>query len=427
MVNIFAVVFNFCQIFLCVASIILLLNKVFGYDYRVKKIPNIAVSVLLFALNIAASVKISNPDDVDLYTELMGFMLGIIYPYLMFKPEKKTVFLKFALAVCAVYDFVVLSLCSAFNVQSLMISRLIYCAVYAVVMLLAFMLGRKVRGRIPEDFLSRIPTMIYVVIFFASLSAFYDITSLIDSDYSVGIATGIRLILSALVVWCILTVAFRYSNLISHQREAELQLEMELKHYEEMTQKNREIRSFRHDYVNNLMSLRAMVANGRNDDAVEYIDNLNTPLNETKNRYVTGNFLADAIISDKASFADQSGIEIEFSGNIPHNGIGNNDLCTVLANSLDNAIRGSAGCGPCKITIETREKANWLNITIKNPVKENVEIKNNKVKTTKADRDNHGFGLENIKRAAKNYDGTVELSCKEKVFAISICLMIGRM
>ena len=167
MVSIFAVAFNFCQITLCVTSIVLLLNKVFGYDYRVRKIPTAVVSVLLFALNIVVSLKIANPDDVDLYTELMGFGLGIIYPYLLFKPEKKTVFLKFALAVCATYDFVVLSLCSAFNVQSLMINRTLYCAVYAIVMLFGVVLGRKVRGRIPEDFLSRIPTMIYIVIFFA--------------------------------------------------------------------------------------------------------------------------------------------------------------------------------------------------------------------------------------------------------------------
>ena len=312
MVSIFAVAFNFCQITLCVTSIVLLLNKVFGYDYRVRKIPTAVVSVLLFALNIVASLKIANPDDVDLYTELMGFGLGIIYPYLLFKPEKKTVFLKFALAVCATYDFVVLSLCSAFNVPSLMINRIDYCAVYAIVMLFGVVLGRKVRGRIPEDFLSRIPTMIYIVIFFASLSAFYDITSLIDYDYFAGIATGIRLFLSLLVVWSIVTVALRYSNLISRQREAELRLEMELKHYEEMTQKNREIRSFRHDYQNNLSSLRVMVAEDRREDALNYIDNLNIPLEKTQNKYATGNYLADAILSGKSAQAENQGAIICF-------------------------------------------------------------------------------------------------------------------
>ncbi len=424
MVNIFAVIFNSCQITLCVTSIVLLLNKVFGYDYRVRKIPTIIVSVLLFALNIVASLKISSPDDVDLYTELMGFGLGIAYPYLMFKPEKKTVFLKFALAVCATYDFVVLSLCSAFNVQSLMISRVVYCAVYAIVMLLGIVLGRKVRGRIPEDFLSRIPTMIYIVIFFASLSAFYDITSLIDSDYSVGIATGIRLILSALVVWCIIAVALRYSNLISRQREAELQLEMELKHYEEMTQKNREIRSFRHDYQNNLSSLRVMVADGRSEDALNYIDNLNVPLEKTQNRYATGNYLADAILGEKSAQAEKQGVTISFKGNIPQNGITNNDLCTILANGLDNAIRGCNDCTPCTVSVEAKQQANWFTVVIKNLVKKKVQIKNNTVKTSKADKENHGFGLENIKRVAKKYNGKVELACGENEFTLKVFMML---
>ena len=424
MVSIFAVAFNFCQITLCVASIILLLNKVFGYDCRVKKIPTAVVSVLLFALNIVASLKIANPDDVDLYTELMGFGLGIIYPYLLFKPEKKTVFLKFALAVCATYDFVVLSLCSAFNVQSLMINRIAYCAVYAIVMLFGVVLGRKVRGRIPEDFLSRIPTMIYIVIFFASLSAFYDITSLIDSDYSAGIATGIRLFLSLLVVWCIVTVALRYSNLISRQREAELQLEMELKHYEEMTQKNREIRSFRHDYQNNLSSLRVMVAEDRREDALNYIDNLNIPIEKTQNKYATGNYLADAILSGKSAQAEKQGAIICFKGNVPQHGISNNDLCKILANGLDNAIRGCNDCTPCTVSVEAKQQANWFTVVIKNPVKDKVQIKNNTVKTSKADKENHGFGLENIKRVAKKYNGRVELACDENEFTLKVFMML---
>lgn len=424
MVSIFAVAFNFCQITLCVTSIVLLLNKVFGYDYRVRKIPTAVVSVLLFALNIVASLKIANPDDVDLYTELMGFGLGIIYPYLLFKPEKKTVFLKFALAVCATYDFVVLSLCSAFNVQSLMINRIAYCAVYAIVMLFGVVLGRKVRGRIPEDFLSRIPTMIYIVIFFASLSAFYDITSLIDSDYSAGIATGIRLFLSLLVVWCIVTVALRYSNLISRQREAELQLEMELKHYEEMTQKNREIRSFRHDYQNNLSSLRVMVAEDRRDDALNYIDNLNIPLEKTQNKYATGNYLADAILSGKSAQAEKQGAIICFKGNVSQHGISNNDLCTILANGLDNAIRGCNDCTPCTVSVEAKQQANWFTVVIKNPVKDKVKIKNNTVKTSKADNENHGFGLENIKRVANKYNGRVELACDENEFTLKVLMML---
>ena len=424
MVNIFAVAFNFCQITLCVASIILLLNKVFGYDYKVKKVPAIIVSVLLFVLNIVASVKILIPEDVDLYTELMGFGLSIVYPYLLFKPEKKAAFLKFALAVCATYDFVVLSLCSALGVQSLIISRVVYCAVYVAIGLGAFAFGRRVRGRIPQGFLNSIPTIMYIVIFFASLSAFYDITSLIDSEYSAGIATAIRLVLSALVVSCILLVAFKYSKSIRHQNEAEHQLEMEIKHYEEMTEKNREIRSFRHDYQNNLSALRTLVKDGKNEDALSYVNDLSGPLEKTKNRFATGNYLADAILGEKSGVAEAQGVTIDFSGIIPKKGITNNDLCTVITNGLDNAIRGCEECVPCNIKIESRCKGNWFSFVIKNPVKNKVQIKNNTVKTSKSDKENHGFGLENIKRVAKKYNGRVELSCDENEFTLKVFMML---
>ncbi len=418
------IVFNFTQIALCIVSVILLLNKVFGYDIKVKKLPLIIVSMMFAALTVFVSLTVSNSDDIDLFTELSGLFGSIIYSHLFFKPETKTIFLKFGLAICAVYDFIVLSICSMFSVQSLIINRFTYCLVYLAIAILAVVAGRYLKGRIPEGFLNSIPTMMYVVIFFASLSAFYDITSLIDSAYSASIASAIRLILSALVCFCIVNVAFRYSDLIGRQREAELQLEMELKHYEEMTRKNREIRSFRHDYKNNLTSLRFLIETNSNQEALEYIDNLNAPLEKTRNKFVTGNYLADAILGEKSNQAELQDITLDFNGTIPQTGITNNDLCTIITNGLDNAVRGCEGCTPCNIRVESRIKGNWFNFVIKNPVKNKVQIKNNAVKTSKSDKENHGFGLENIKRVAKKYDGRVELACDDIEFTLKVFMML---
>lgn len=418
------IIFNFLQISLCIISIVLLLRKIFGYEYKVKKIPLIITTVLFLVLNLIASIKIVDPENLDLFTELSGFVLGIIYPFLVFKTEKLSTFIKFGLAVCATYDFIVLSLCSIFEVKSLMISRAIYCGVYAVVSLLSIVFGKRFKGKIPDDFLNRIPTMIYVVIFFASLSAFYDITSLFDSTYSAGIANGIKLFLSALVVCCILRVAFKYSDLISRQREAEFQLQMELKHYEEMTEKNREIRSFRHDYQNNLSSLRVLIAGEKTEDALTYIDNLNVPLEKTQNNYATGNYLADAILAEKSAQAEKQGVMVSFNGIIPQNGISNNDLCTILANGLDNATRGCKACAPCTICVEAKQQANWFTVVISNPVKNKIQIKNNMVKTSKADKENHGFGLENIRRVANKYNGRMELACDENEFTLKVFMML---
>ena len=44
--------------------------------------------------------------------------------------------------------------------------------------------------------------------------------------------------------------------------------------------------------------------------------------------------------------------------------------------------------------------------------------------TTKSDRENHGFGLLNIKNTAEKYGGGVGIECKGGVFTLTVMLML---
>ena len=113
---------------------------------------------------------------------------------------------------------------------------------------------------------------------------------------------------------------------------------------------------------------------------------------------------------------------ITFDGSLPSKGISNNDLCTVLANALDNAVYNSSDKA-VPVSIVSREQNNGVIITISNSVDKPVEIKNNRIKTSKKDKTNHGFGIDNIKNVAKEYNGFVNLTCENKLFIIEIGLM----
>lgn len=139
---------------------------------------------------------------------------------------------------------------------------------------------------------------------------------------------------------------------------------------------------------------------------------------------MTGNFLADAILSDKAILAEKKGIKLDFDGRISHNLITNNDLCTILSNAIDNAIRGAEGCADAKIIVSANKGEDTLKIIVRNTVLNKVEIKDNTVKTTKSDSENHGFGLNAIKTVARKYDGFVVLDCDERWFTITTVLFL---
>ena len=233
-----------------------------------------------------------------------------------------------------------------------------------------------------------------------------------------------KLISIGLLIGSIIYVVSLYMRISAKNEENEMLLEAELRRYEDTIIKNEEIRRFRHDYINNLLSLGALIGNEKNKEASEYIKDLTNRLENTKINFNTGNYLADAIISDKAKRAESDGNKIEFYGYFPCAGIKNSDVCTILSNLLDNAIEACATYPPCTIKVTSEIKRGGTVITVSNPVKNRVEIKYNTIKTSKADGSNHGYGIGNVRSVAKKYAGELRLTCEDGVFTAEVLLLM---
>ena len=65
-------------------------------------------------------------------------------------------------------------------------------------------------------------------------------------------------------------------------------------------------------------------------------------------------------------------------------------------------------------------------LKITNPVFEKVDILNgNQVRTSKADKEMHGFGVANIVKTAKEHGGDVELSVNGENFTLDVSLWLN--
>ena len=138
----------------------------------------------------------------------------------------------------------------------------------------------------------------------------------------------------------------------------------------------------------------------------------------------------DALLNDKNEKAAQYQTQILFSGYAPTIGITNADLCTILANAVDNAIEACAKDGsgqPKEISIQSDFQQGYFFMKITNPVFERVEIHNgNQVRTTKANPSMHGFGVANIVRTAQKYDGDAALSADDACFTLEVNLWLKK-
>lgn len=413
---------NFIQTASAAALIIMIYNFLLGFEKRKSKLPFIIICGALTVLSAIFPLLLGVNENSDELKEIITMIIFILTPCLAFSHKKKVLIPVLGLLINATLDYIIFMLSSTLSITSFYTTGIMYCCLYIILCFVLMIAKDKFENVTMQEFFESISPAFYVVIILADISAYYDVIVSHDSSYYVEGSNIVRLISTILMVGAVFYIATRFSDSLHKQKESELQVDMQLKLYSEMMKKNRDIREFRHDYKNNLFSLEMFIESEKYDDAKKYIEDLNGSLEKTKNRYATGNFLADAIISDKADNAAEFRIDIDFRGTIPENGISNSDLCTVLANSLDNAIRACKSVAPCRIAIDSRESSKGVIMKIRNPVKQRVEIKDNRIRTTKSDKENHGIGLSNIKKTAEKYGGYVELSCDDSFFEIEIGL-----
>ncbi len=204
----------------------------------------------------------------------------------------------------------------------------------------------------------------------------------------------------------------------------EEQMQQLTEYYNQLIEKENESKKFRHDIKNLLLALHSMIEDNQREKALSYIEDLQEVCNQSKVKYDSGNFIADAILSTKQTKAQQYETKIEFDGFIPAERVKDTDMVIVLSNVLDNAIEACAkleGQKVIKISSILRKNA-WV-LKTENP-SEAITIDSNYIETTKEEKEIHGFGLANIERAAKRYDGQMQLSYEKGVFKSVISFML---
>ena len=100
--------------------------------------------------------------------------------------------------------------------------------------------------------------------------------------------------------------------------------------------------------------------------------------------------------------------------------MGEEDIVILLGNLLDNAI---AACEKLEADIIIQFKMTFENgqliLSVRNPVKEPVIIKENKVITGRRGASRHGIGLLNVDSVIKKHGGTSVIKCDNGWFYFS--------
>ncbi len=188
------------------------------------------------------------------------------------------------------------------------------------------------------------------------------------------------------------------------------------------------IKKFRHDTKNQFLTICELISDGKSDSAYDFSKRNTDKLSKTYSFIHTDNNIVNAIVNSKLSSAVEMGIEVSCISVNSFSGLDDIDLCSILSNTLDNAITSCLNTKtdtPKEISIELKCENNlYYTFIIKNSIDFSVLKTNPSLKTTKTDAKKHGIGTQILKDIAFKYDGRVDYYEEEMMFCCQIN-MIG--
>lgn len=199
-------------------------------------------------------------------------------------------------------------------------------------------------------------------------------------------------------------------------------------YYKSLEEKQLEVRKIYHDMNNHLQVISTYI----NDDDIEkaklYFESLAEISTSYSNKVFCKNSVVNAVLNNKYNLAIKN--EIDCSINISIDdvfSIDDMDLCSIFANTLDNAIEASLKIeepSQRKIIVKARMDKGYFSYSITNKKVGDILTHKGNIISSKSDKKHHGFGLQNIKNIVNKYNGTLDISYTDAEFALIVIVKV---
>lgn len=189
-------------------------------------------------------------------------------------------------------------------------------------------------------------------------------------------------------------------------------LNQEIEYYGELKKSYEQMKKVKHDYDKQINMMAVLLKEKEYGRLEEFFKNVVHENRFSVIEQYTGDTVMDAIINQKKLYAGKKSVNFFVEAEKVHGNVTNPfHICIMLGNALDNAIEGaesyirnSGEYGFVKLKICNMDKVNGNGIFIS--ISNSSNIKDTEFKTTKNNKDMHGYGIKNIKDSVKQMDGT---------------------
>lgn len=369
-----------------------------------------------------------------LYPLLIHLPLLLVLVFGLKRPIKMSL-----VSICAAYLCCQIPRCGAIIIQIVTGSPLVGQAVYTAIIVPIFLFllryflpsARETMAESPKAMLlfGSLPILYYVYDYTIAVHFSFLYVDLFSSNFSYSGSQVVSEMLPTVVglLYMIYTTAYRQQ--LQRQTQAEMLNSLmagQLKQAEaEMTslrQAEAQAAIYRHDMRHHLTAINAFLADGKPQQAEEYIKQVQADIETiTPKRFCT-NELVNLLCSSFAAKAEGMGARLTLEAILPEQlTVSDTELCALLSNGLENAL---AAVGMQKENRRWVEfycgiRANKLLIEIKNPYIGQLTFRDGLPETA---RPNHGYGCRSIQTIVERNRGLCEFKAENGIFSLRVVL-----
>lgn len=192
----------------------------------------------------------------------------------------------------------------------------------------------------------------------------------------------------------------------------------------ESAERDEEFRHFRHDVRHHIGVLENLARGGDADRMLEYIQEFNKEIPGAPAEQIrSGNRIMNALLFEARLKAKAVGVDVEVKGTLCEPFfVADYDLCTIVSNLVDNAIEYEAAHDMNRVSVKMATDVGSAVIEVRNQVEEGLNAEQVIRSTSKQDKEIHGFGISNVRRAVAKNKGEITFSRDGDEFVAQVTL-----
>ena len=234
-------------------------------------------------------------------------------------------------------------------------------------------------------------------------------------DYMVGLM-AVLLLINILIVFYV--EALRENELEKFKvKFNEQQYNLQMEYYQQLKERQEEVRSLRHDVKKYILAMQAVAEHGDTEELHKIAQAATDIFERSTNVSAVGNPVVDALLNYYLRIAEKNNIKVKLDVTIPEVlTISSLSLSIIIGNTFDNAIEACCSLPAEQRTIhlQLRKQYRSLFYRLENPYSD----------TSRGIRigEYHGYGLKNINRIVQENHGDFYTKKKDGVFTVQVRL-----